>query len=317
MHRNAQFEHVIKSKHPPRAPGMFAFLYDEKCDDYQYYSCKRRELAGLESGVKGGGVGSTTDAAVRDAEKEADDEPGTMVMKRKRSRSPADSTRSTNSDIDGTPLSTSHVSESSLAAMEQYVQRLSSTDRAARRTHIPDSSSHSSQHNDTHHSADTSDPQDDYTPPDRFFSRHARHSQPSRAAIASLTKSTHIDDTNVGFRLLSKMGWKGGEGIGKDGRKGRLEPVMPHTGEQLAGSGLGRKEEKKAGNRKRKERQQRQQQFEADGGDEPSDEEGGEGEDEDGDGEGGFADVYESYKRQMSMKYQHRPNPLNNPRRQY
>ena len=201
--------------------------------------------------------------------------------------------------------------------MEQYVHRLSSAHTADQRTHIPDAPSHSSASHDTRHSPDANDSATDYSLPDRFFSRHhARHSHTSRAAIAALTTSAHIDDSNVGFRLLSKMGWKGGEGLGKDGRKGRTEPVLAHTAALTGGGGLGSKEETKGKKKKRRE----QRQFEVDRGEDDSDEEErGDVREEEGeeDGGGGFADVYESYKRQMSMRYQHRPNPLNNPRRPY
>ena len=317
VHRNAQFEQVIRTKHPQHAPGMFAFLYDETSDDYQYYRWRRQELAYAQREEDTAQVESFTEVAARRAD--ADGEQDAAAFKRRDThplaaeRQMTDAAQLEEADVDGVPLEASESSHSSLAAMDQFIHRLSSTDTANQRKHIPDASSHSITHDTTYMSAEADDAYSDYTLPDRFFSRHSRHSNTSRSAIAALTHSKRIDDSNVGFKLLSKMGWKGGEGLGKDGRKGRVEPVVAHTGAQTAGGGLGRKEEVKGKKRKQISRPQ----VELDGGEESDGEEdGGDVEDEDGSGQG-FVDVYASYKRQMSAKYQHRPNPLNNPRRPY
>ena len=321
VHRNAQFEQVIRSKHPSHAPGMFAFLYDDSCADYQYYQWRRQQLAGV---------------VVGDAD-EDDEQPGGPAMKRQRSHMP---TADLDSDVDGIPLQPSNPSHASLSAMETFINRLSSTDTINQRTHIPDAPSHTNppHYSHTASSSNGGESYDDYSLPRRFFSHHARQSkQTTRAALTALTKSAQLDDSNIGFRLLAKMGWKGGEGLGPDGRKGRTEPVVAHTGTAGTGGGLGMKEEGNGkGKRKRKGQGKgkapvrvKSQHEAADGGnDEGNDSDGSgdehddeservDGEEEEGEGEGGFADVYESYKRQMSMKYQHRPNPLNNPRRPY
>ena len=301
VHRNAQFEQVIRSKHPPHEPGMFAFLYDETSSEARYYRWKRNELAGAGSEVRAERIDPLTMTAAEDDE----NEPGNAFNPRRRSRSPS-------------------ATDPSLAAMEQYVNRLSSTDTAKQRTHVPDAAAHgSSHHQHAHHSADSGDGASEYELPDRFFSRHARHAHTSRAAIAALTKSAQLDDSNVGFQLLSKMGWRGGEGLGRDGRKGRVEPVPVHVGAQTVGGGLGSVEEKKrsaAGQKRRRGPQFVVEDEEESADDEEQREEDGGGS-ERGGHEGGSgekrADVYESYKRQMSMRYQHRPNPLNNARRPY
>jgi hypothetical protein len=40
----------------------------------------------------------------------------------------------------------------------------------------------------------------------------------------TMSLETHIGESNMGYRLVQKMGWKSGTGLGKDGQ-GRLEPV--------------------------------------------------------------------------------------------
>ena len=337
VHRNGQFEEVIKSRHPPHAPGLFAFLYDVTSAEYQYYRWKQLGVAGLRHRDSIRQTLSLTDPG-RDAG-ERDDDDSQPGSKRRRSRSPGTERplvqrqenaengdgASLDSDVDGVPLQPSDGSHSSLAAMEHFIHRLSSTDTVNQRTHIPEAPAHNNTANSPNSNSDT---YADYTLPSRFFSQHhTRLSQPSHTAIAALAASAQLDDSNVGFRLLAKMGWKGGEGLGKDGRKGRTEPVMAHVEGLGSTGGLGSKlAEGKVGKKKRKGRRQ----YRADGGvgsivgggmkeeEEEEEEERMEDLDEDEDGgEGGFADVYESYKRQMSMKYQHRPNPLNNPRRPY
>merc|ERR1719273_2638853 len=46
-----------------------------------------------------------------------------------------------------------------------------------------------------------------------------------------------ITSQNKGFKLLSSMGWKEGDGIGKDNNKGRLEPI--NAIQRAERSGLG------------------------------------------------------------------------------
>ena len=52
---------------------------------------------------------------------------------------------------------------------------------------------------------------------------------------ASLDKA--IDDTNKGFNMLSKMGWKKGEGLGVESNQGIVEPIKIETREERAGLG--------------------------------------------------------------------------------
>lgn len=47
----------------------------------------------------------------------------------------------------------------------------------------------------------------------------------TKRTIAKGGKGEPIDATNKGFTLLQKMGWKEGEGLGKDGG-GRKEPIQ-------------------------------------------------------------------------------------------
>jgi len=41
--------------------------------------------------------------------------------------------------------------------------------------------------------------------------------------------SRHIKPTNKGFKMLAKMGWSHGQGLGKEGAGGNVEPVSKTT----------------------------------------------------------------------------------------
>lgn len=105
--------------------------------------------------------------------------------------------------------------------------------------------------------------------------------QGTAGAAAQKPTSQHLGEDNKGFNMLQKMGWKGeGQGLGSKGQ-GITAPVAPSQREN-AKAGIG--------------------------------DESGEGPTyaiKDGD------DIYEQYKKRMMLGYRYRPNPLNNPRKQY
>ncbi|KAJ3169198.1 hypothetical protein HDU88_000994 [Geranomyces variabilis] len=55
-----------------------------------------------------------------------------------------------------------------------------------------------------------------------------------------LTMDSHLPDTNVGYQLLLKLGWKRGTGLGATG-EGRVDPVRIYVEE--GGLGLGKREQ--------------------------------------------------------------------------
>mmetsp|Transcript_36187 Transcript_36187/g.144637 ORF Transcript_36187/g.144637 Transcript_36187/m.144637 type:complete len:254 (+) Transcript_36187:254-1015(+) len=90
-------------------------------------------------------------------------------------------------------------------------------------------------------------------------------------------KEQGIEKSNVGHKLLSKMGWKEGSGLGKDG-VGSADAAKTFVKTDKSGIG-------------------------ADTGDttevKPED------------------DIYEQYRKRMMLAYRYRPNPMNNPRKGY
>ncbi len=89
-----------------------------------------------------------------------------------------------------------------------------------------------------------------------------------------------LTDSNVGHKMLQRMGWTEGSGLGKQ-RSGRTDIVQ--AGDARVGSNAGVGAATAASMV------------------EPS----------------AADDEFESYKKRMALSYRHRPNPLNNPRKAY
>ncbi|TVU11146.1 hypothetical protein EJB05_44713 [Eragrostis curvula] len=98
----------------------------------------------------------------------------------------------------------------------------------------------------------------------------------AQKATKEAAEKAKIQADNIGHKLLSKMGWREGEGLGSE-KRGRADPIMAgdvkkdHLGVGAVQPGEVSSED----------------------------------------------DIYEQYKKRMMLGYRYRPNPLNNPRKQY
>ncbi|KAG2451265.1 hypothetical protein HYH02_003872 [Chlamydomonas schloesseri] len=101
----------------------------------------------------------------------------------------------------------------------------------------------------------------------------------AKVQAEQLANKNAIGSDNIGHKLLSKMGWKEGEGLGGT-QKGITAPIKASAGAPAAGEqrGLGATAV-------------------------------GEVTEED--------DMFEAYRKRMMLGYKYRPNPLGNPRRAY
>jgi len=118
----------------------------------------------------------------------------------------------------------------------------------------------------------------DFLPPgelDKFMNKY-KALRSGTAWDTSEYQENKLTQDNVGFKMLQKMGWSEGVGLGADGQ-GVVNPVGK-SGAGVARLGLGTV---KPG-------------------------EVGEGDDE-----------FDQYRKRMMLAYRFRPNPMNNPRRQY
>ncbi|KAI9316064.1 G-patch domain-containing protein [Dichotomocladium elegans] len=53
---------------------------------------------------------------------------------------------------------------------------------------------------------------------------------------------THIPESNIGYKLLQRMGWKAGQGLGANG-KGRVDPIRIELKDDVIGVGKAQEEE--------------------------------------------------------------------------
>ncbi|KAI9243667.1 G-patch domain-containing protein [Phascolomyces articulosus] len=72
-----------------------------------------------------------------------------------------------------------------------------------------------------------------------------RNSQPTGYvdydAMEQATMESHIPESNMGYRLLQKMGWKAGQGLGSNGQ-GRIDPIRIDIKEDVLGVGKAEEE---------------------------------------------------------------------------
>ncbi|KAG2171744.1 hypothetical protein INT43_008124, partial [Umbelopsis isabellina] len=59
-------------------------------------------------------------------------------------------------------------------------------------------------------------------------------------SLEQANMSTHLPETNIGYRLLCKMGWSAGQGLGSD-RQGRVDPIRIDL--KMDSLGIGKAEE--------------------------------------------------------------------------
>lgn len=121
----------------------------------------------------------------------------------------------------------------------------------------------------------------DFLPPDELerFMKAWEEVKDGKASqlIESAYEKFKLTSNNIGYKMLMQMGWKEGQGLGSQPHSSRTEPIACSSN---AGekSGLGVKK--------------------------PSQLTAGD-------------DEYDAYRKRMMMAYRFRPNPLNNPRREY
>lgn len=112
---------------------------------------------------------------------------------------------------------------------------------------------------------------------DKFLKRADAITSGSALPIESDFEDHKLDESNIGFQMLKRAGWTEGESLGSTGSGGVLEPLNM-GGQSTETTGLGVQATHEVA---------------------------------EGDNE------FDQYRKRMMLAYRFRPNPLNNPRRNY
>ncbi|KAI3984339.1 hypothetical protein MKX01_011293 [Papaver californicum] len=274
-----EFEHVTRQRNPGESP--FKFLFDTSCADYKYYEYQLiNEEKALAKTSTISSVSRTSTGCQRIPLQQHSDYQIPASALYEASGESRSSFASNQASTVGRTSSYGGSSASSaadpVAMMEFYMKKAAQEERRRQPRQSKDempppaSLQGPAPSKKGHHMGD-------YIPQEELekFMASCNDAAAQKAAKEAAERSK-IQADNVGHKLLSKMGWKEGEGLGSS-KSGRADPVSAGN-VKLNNLGVGavKPDEVK-----------------------PED------------------DIYEQYKKRMMLGYRHRPNPLNNPRKQY
>ncbi|XP_011093534.1 SURP and G-patch domain-containing protein 1-like protein isoform X1 [Sesamum indicum] len=221
-----QFEHVTRQKNPGDTP--FKFLFDESCSDYKYYEYRLNEEQKALSQTRDSQVsqsGITTPNSAAGYQR-----PHHQQLKY---QTPASALYEATENIGSSHASsqtTGRHGESSattgsdpIAMMEYYMKKAAEEEKLRppkpSKDEMPPPASLQAPMKKGHHMGD-------YIPPEELEKFLATCNDVSAQKVAQeAADKAKIQADNVGHRLLSKMGWKEGEGLGSS-RSGIATPIM-------------------------------------------------------------------------------------------
>ncbi|KAG0457634.1 hypothetical protein HPP92_022500 [Vanilla planifolia] len=223
------FEDITRQKNPGDTP--FKFLFDSSCSDYKYYEYrlfeeekilgKNRDSQSAHGEASNGAISSKTPTGSK----------WTPTQQNSNFQTPASAlygideepTASTgNNSVHGESSGPS--SSDPIAVMEYYMKKAAQEERKRQPRQSkdempPPASLHAPPPRKGHHMGD-------FIPLEELekFLASCNDAAAEKAAKENAARS-RIQPDNVGHKLLSKMGWKEGEGLGSS-KSGRADPVM-------------------------------------------------------------------------------------------
>ncbi|KAG5238507.1 SURP and G-patch domain-containing protein [Salix suchowensis] len=222
-----QFENVTRQKNPGDTP--FKFLFDENCTDFKYYQYRLAEeekaLSQNRDSEFSSSGGTSTSASKSTGGFQSSQKQRTNYQ------IPASALYEAAEELKGS-LSTSsgRAGESSapagtdpLAMMEFYMKKAAQEEKRRQpkqsKDEMPPPASLQASSKKGHHMGD-------YIPPEELekFMANCNDAAATKAAKEAAERAK-IQADNVGHKLLSKMGWKEGEGLGSS-RNGISNPIM-------------------------------------------------------------------------------------------
>ncbi|XP_052193312.1 SURP and G-patch domain-containing protein 1-like protein [Diospyros lotus] len=238
-----QFEHITRQKNPGDTP--FKFLFDESCADYKYYEHQlseekkalslNKDSQTSQSGVTSTVAPSSASMSQRSYQEHSKYQAPSSASGSQRSRqqhssyqTPASALYESGEDIMSVQTASS-AGESSvpadadpIARMEFYMKKAAQEERRRQPKHskdeMPPPASLQGTVKKGHHMGD-------YIPPDELAKFLAScNDVAAQKAAKEVAERSKIQSDNVGHKLLSKMGWKEGEGLGSS-RRGIADPI--------------------------------------------------------------------------------------------
>ncbi|XP_062078012.1 SURP and G-patch domain-containing protein 1-like protein [Humulus lupulus] len=223
-----QFEHIARQKNPGDTP--FKFLFDVNCADYKYYECQlaeeemalaqTKELQTSQSGGTSTSSSKSSNSSQRSFQHHSNYQTPASALYDASESSSAFSTSSAGKAGDyGAPTGSDPI-----AMMEYYMKKAAQEERKRQPKQSKDEmppppSLQAGSVKKGHHMGD-------YIPLEELekFMASCNDVAAQKAAKENAEKA-RIQADNVGHKLLSKMGWKEGEGLGSS-RSGIATPIM-------------------------------------------------------------------------------------------
>ncbi|XP_068637880.1 SURP and G-patch domain-containing protein 1-like protein [Aristolochia californica] len=222
-----QFEHVTRQRNPGDTP--FKFLFDTGCSDYKYYENRLIEEEKILEETKDSQSSRTASASTSYSRTSSSSQRGPPQNFNYQTPASAlyetidEGESSLNSAHSAASESKASSTTDSLAMMEFYMKKAAQEERRRQpkqsKDEMPPPASLQASGKRGHHMGD-------YIPLeelDKFLS--TCNDVAAQKAAREAAEKAKIQADNVGHKLLSKMGWKEGEGLGSS-RSGRADPVM-------------------------------------------------------------------------------------------
>ncbi|XP_008231302.1 PREDICTED: SURP and G-patch domain-containing protein 1-like protein [Prunus mume] len=213
-----KFEHITRQRNPGDTP--FKFLFDESCADYKYYeyqlAIEEKVLQQTSDSQTSRNGGTNTSASKSTSSSQR------STLKHPNYQTPAsalyDATEGRTGEL------TAPTGADPIAMMEYYVKRAAQEERKRQPKQSkdempPPASLQAPSLKKGHHMGDYI-PQEEL---EKFMA--ACNDAASQKAAKEAADRAKIQADNVGHKLLSKMGWKEGEGLGSS-RRGISDPIM-------------------------------------------------------------------------------------------
>ncbi|CAI8585113.1 unnamed protein product [Vicia faba] len=231
------FEDVTRQKNPGDTP--FKFLFDVKCPDYKYYEHRlaqeEKALSQFKEPQANQNVTSIPSSRPTNGPQRSSQQHSTYQIPASALYDSVEVSRTSGSSVQAFSVGSSDepsgsTSASSLALMEFYMKKAAQEEKFKQPKHskdeMPPPPSLQVSTFDASASGKKGHHMGDYIPQEELekFLASCNDAAAMKAAKEA-TEKAKIQADNVGHRLLSKMGWKEGEGLGGS-RKGISDPIV-------------------------------------------------------------------------------------------